>query len=89
MQAPGSQNYINGRTVMPPEVVEDVAWSEFFIMWEFCQLAQISRAPWRLLAPDLATQARIFHERQRVIALYRMHWGDHSEEENVIPPEWW
>jgi hypothetical protein len=37
----------------------------------------------------LATQARLFHERQREIALYRIEWGDHSEEENVIPPEWW
>jgi hypothetical protein len=89
VQAPSAQNYNNGRTVMPPEVVEVAAWSAFIIMWEVCQLAQISSAAWRRLAPDLATQKRRFQEIQRETALYRMEMGDHSEEENVIPPEWW
>ena len=53
------------------------------------QLAHISSAAWRRLALDLATQKRRFQEIQSETALCRMEMGDHSEEENVILPEWW
>ena len=87
MQAPASQNYINGHTVMRPEVVEVVAWSECLSMSDVLQLTQISHVPWRLLAPTLRSIAELFHERQREITLYRIEWGDHSEVETEIPSD--
>ena len=72
VQAPGSQNYMKDHTVMPPEVVEVVAWSECLSMSDVLQLAQISHVPWRLLAPTVRSIAELFRERQRQLRRYRV-----------------